>query len=181
MMGVAVLLINPKTPANVGGVLRACSVFGATSLRWTGDRVPHTHEARRRAGCTLKKPARLPREERLRDYSHVDWTHTPDDYIETFAKKIGAIPICVEVSEHAESLVDFEHPEHALYIFGPEDGHVPKGVRTLCHRFVRIPSMTRTPLNLAAAVNVVLYDRLAKELKGETTWSSRGEALMPAR
>lgn len=161
-MGASVLLINPKTPANVGGVLRACSIFGATSLRWTGDRVAHTHEARRRAGCTLKKPTRLPREERLRDYSHVDWTHLLEDEVETYAASLNATPVCVEISEHAESLADFVHPENALYIFGPEDGHVPKGVRTICHRFVRIPSVTRTPLNLAAAVNVVLYDRHAK-------------------
>jgi tRNA(Leu) C34 or U34 (ribose-2'-O)-methylase TrmL len=45
-------------------------------------------------------------------------------------------------------------------VFGPEDGHVPKGIRTACHRFVTIPS--HGCLNLAAAVNVVLYDRMAK-------------------
>jgi tRNA(Leu) C34 or U34 (ribose-2'-O)-methylase TrmL len=45
-------------------------------------------------------------------------------------------------------------------VFGPEDGHVPKGVRGACHRFVTIPS--DGCLNLAAAVNVVLYDRMAK-------------------
>jgi tRNA(Leu) C34 or U34 (ribose-2'-O)-methylase TrmL len=45
-------------------------------------------------------------------------------------------------------------------VFGPEDGSLPKGVRTACHQFVVIPSMHC--MNLAAAVYVVLYDRAYK-------------------
>ncbi len=69
-------------------------------------------------------------------------------------------PIAVEIRPDAESLVIFEHPEDALYVFGPEDGGLPKPVRLLCHRFVVIP--THHCLNLADAVNVVLYDRRLK-------------------
>jgi tRNA(Leu) C34 or U34 (ribose-2'-O)-methylase TrmL len=86
-----------------------------------------------------------------------------DDRIESYAARLEMVPVCVEVGENAESLDEFVHPERAVYIFGPEDGSVPKGVRTICHRFVRIPTATRTPLNLAAAVNVTLYDRYVKE------------------
>jgi tRNA(Leu) C34 or U34 (ribose-2'-O)-methylase TrmL len=53
----------------------------------------------------------------------------------------------------------------ALYVFGLEDGDVPKGVRHACHRFVRIPAADpheRTPYNLAFSVGAVLYDRLYK-------------------
>jgi tRNA(Leu) C34 or U34 (ribose-2'-O)-methylase TrmL len=32
----AVVLIDPKFPHNVGNALRACAVFGATRLVWTG-------------------------------------------------------------------------------------------------------------------------------------------------
>ena len=78
----------------------------------------------------------------------------------------GVTPVCIEVLDDAESLVRFDHPEHAAYVLGPEDGSVPEGVRAACHRFVRIPAVGRASgarcLNLAAAVNVVLYDRLAK-------------------
>ena len=66
----------------------------------------------------------------------------------------------MELRPDAEPLLTFEHPENALYVFGPEDGGLPKPIRVLCHRFVVIP--TRHCLNLAAAVNVVLYDRLLK-------------------
>ncbi len=72
----------------------------------------------------------------------------------------AATPVAVEIRPDAESLVMFEHPEDALYVFGPEDGGLPKPVRLLCHRFVVIP--THHCLNLAAAVNVALYDRRLK-------------------
>jgi tRNA C32,U32 (ribose-2'-O)-methylase TrmJ len=60
----------------------------------------------------------------------------------------------------AEQLPDFEHPEHALYVFGPEDGGLSSVHLRHCHRFVTIPS--DGCVNLAAAAYLVLYDRLVK-------------------
>jgi hypothetical protein len=51
-------------------------------------------------------------------------------------------------------------PDRALYIFGPEDGSLDKDIRDWCEDVVYIP--TTGCMNLAATVNVVLYDRLAK-------------------
>jgi tRNA(Leu) C34 or U34 (ribose-2'-O)-methylase TrmL len=71
----------------------------------------------------------------------------------------------VEKRDHAECLTDFVHPEWAIYVFGPEDGSLPKAVRHACHRFVWIPS--EQCLNLAAAVNVVLcHRRMSRQLAG---------------
>lgn len=157
----AVLLINPKTPYNVGAVIRACAIFDVPWLRWTGERVG-TAEARRKAGSWAKgknKP-RLPREERLKDYVGVDWRED-EGALGQFVSE-GLTPVAVEVRDQSEWLPDFVHPEQAVYVFGPEDGSIPKPVLHVCHRFLRIPSQNRTPLNLAAAVNVVLYDRYVK-------------------
>jgi len=162
-MSVAVVLINPKTPYNVGAVIRACSLFGVPTLRWTGTRISSA-EGRRKAGSHLKgNRPRLPREERLKDYTGVDWVEAADAVVSTLAEK-GLTPIAVEKREQAEPLDTFVHPPNALYVFGPEDGHVPQSVLAVCHRFVIIPTVQQSvPLNLAAAVNVVLYDRHAKE------------------
>lgn len=157
---VAVLLINPKTPYNVGATIRACSIFGVPWLRWTGKRITEA-EGRRKSGAA--KP-RLPREERMKDYIGVDSQHDEhalDEFIEA-----GLTPVAVEVRDSSERLHQFVHPQKAVYIFGPEDGSIAKGVLHVCHRFVRIPTVTRTPLNLAAAVNVVLYDRYCKTILG---------------
>lgn len=160
----AVLLIDPKTPPNVGGALRACSIFGVNELRWTGKRVEDFRQVTRTAGTAFpNSPAkwRLPREERMKEYRNVDWGQIPDENpIDGFRAR-GFTPVAVEVRPNSEQLPLFMHPEKALYIFGPEDGSIPKGLLHECERFVIVPS--RSCLNLAACINVVLYDRTVKE------------------
>jgi tRNA(Leu) C34 or U34 (ribose-2'-O)-methylase TrmL len=162
---IAVVLVNPKTPANVGGVLRACAAFGVTDLSWTGERVLDRSDLAGPARMSKRK-WRLPREERIDKYDHVQWARSErrlDALIED-----GLEPVCVERTTDACPLPLFVHPENAVYVFGPEDGGVPKGHRALCHHFVTIPAAPQYPnadsLNLAAAVNVVLYDRRAKQM-----------------
>lgn len=149
----ALLLISPKFPHNVGGALRAASCWGATHLHWTGERVEDPSK--------WPEGARLPREERMKAFAHVH-VHgdQPLSRCVTFFSDMGFTPVCVEVLDSAESLPDFVHPERAVYVFGPEDGDIPGGVRRECHRFVRIPS--NGCLNLAVAANLVLYDRHVK-------------------
>jgi tRNA(Leu) C34 or U34 (ribose-2'-O)-methylase TrmL len=152
----AVVLIDPKFPHNVGNALRACAVFGAGQLCWTGDRVAHPD---RWTGS-----ARLPREERMKAYRNVELGLGDDDperAVSTLAGR-GLTPVAVEVRDESESLDTFVHPENAVYVFGPEDGTLGRPTLSICHRFVRIPTAVRTPLNLAAAVNIVLYDRHVK-------------------
>ena len=105
-------------------------------------------------------PTHLPRELRMKAYAEVDFRRV-DRPFDLLAP--GVTPICVEFMDGAEDMMDFEHPEHALYVFGPEDGSVAQIYRRLCHRFIRIPS--KHCLNLAAAVNVVLFHR-ALQLRG---------------
>lgn len=77
---------------------------------------------------------------------------------DAFARDV--VPVAIELRAGCESLVTFEHPERALYVFGPEDGSLPRSVAPRCHRFVLIPSAHC--LNLACAVSIVLYDRRVK-------------------
>jgi tRNA(Leu) C34 or U34 (ribose-2'-O)-methylase TrmL len=151
----AVALINPKYPRNVGNALRACSNFRAHTLAWTPERIDHPN--------SWPVGTRLPREERMRLYSdvHVS-TQKRAHIIDAFPTYT---PVAVEISNSAESLITFEHPDEALYVFGPEDGSLDRGILKACHRFVMIPATSC--LNLAAAVNVILYDRMAK-LGGDT-------------
>ena len=166
-----VVLIDPKFPHNVGATIRACSCFGVESLVWTGSRIE------------LSKYERLPREERMKGYKSVQFVNHERPF-DLFAE---GTPVCVEVYEQSEPLTTFEHPDDAVYVFGPEDGKVPQVTRRLCHRFVHIPS--RFCLNLSAAVNVVLAHRLmSRQLAGvtpllplrEMLHEVRGEVLTPA-
>lgn len=143
-MTVAILLINPKYPRNVGAVLRTCAAYGVPKLVWTGRRIEgDLHE-------------RLPREERMRGFRDVYWgpTRAPFDELPAL------VPVAIEVMANSESLVGFEHPPNALYVFGPEDGGLTGVTLRHCHRFVSIPTLHC--LNLAMAVGTVLYDRQVK-------------------
>jgi tRNA(Leu) C34 or U34 (ribose-2'-O)-methylase TrmL len=140
------ILIDTKYVHNLAAAIRAASCFGVPKLVWTGERV------------NLSGLSRLPREERMKGYKDVNWTHDPlNKPLRHFQT---GTPVCVELLEKSEPLSTFVHPENGVYIFGPEDGGVPQAVRVRCHRFVHIPA--HHCLNLAAAINVVLYDRLAK-------------------
>jgi len=90
------------------------------------------------------------------------WKHIPvlrvDDLKDTLP--FNCIPVAVELTTKAKPLTTFKHPERAFYVFGPEDGDVPKNVLSWCQHEVFIP--TKGCVNLAQAVNVVLYDRLLK-------------------
>jgi tRNA(Leu) C34 or U34 (ribose-2'-O)-methylase TrmL len=153
-------LLCPKYTHNVAGALRACANFEIPTLLWSGTRV--TLDAERE---------RIPREERMKGYRTVEFQQD-DRPLLTLTEEWAlpdATPVCVEIREHALPLQIFTHPPNAVYVFGPEDGEVPQVYRRLCHYFVRIPSLHC--LNLAAAVNVVLYDRTAKlGLKGTPEW-----------
>jgi len=145
-----IALTNPKYPHNVGAAIRACSCWGIQKLVWSGKRVPHPDEWSE----SELSDYRIPREERMKGYKSVELVRS-----ERFKDLIvgGIIPVAIELVPDAENLFDFEHPENAMYIFGPEDGGLTSIILQHCHRFIKIP--TRHCLNLGCAINVVLAHR----------------------
>jgi tRNA(Leu) C34 or U34 (ribose-2'-O)-methylase TrmL len=165
--GPGIILVNPKYVHNVAAAIRAASCFDVTRLVWTGSRVdPSTLE-------------RLPREERMKGYKDVLWTHdTKDKPFNLFTQDV--VPVCIELLENSEGLTHFVHPENAVYVFGREDGGVPQVLRRFCHRFVNIPA--NHCLNLATAIAITLYDRkMKRQLKGLEPVLSSTEMLKEHR
>ncbi len=80
--------------------------------------------------------------------------HLPILITNDFPQILNVPYIYVDFSENSIPLYEFEHPKRALYVFGGEDQTLitPKNRRT-----VYIP--TTGCLNLAMAVNTILYDR----------------------
>jgi len=147
-MTVAIGLTNPKFARNVAAVIRSASCYEVPTVLWSGRRV--TDE--------LAKASRLPREERMKGYANVQTTITN----RMFDHTRGLIPVAIELVPGAECLIEFEHPENAFYVFGPEDGSLSRADLGQCYKFVKIP--TAHCLNLATAVSTVLYDRHAKRV-----------------
>ena len=132
-------LDNPKTDINVGAVLRAAGVFRADMVAISG------HRYGRAPTDTMKFYRHLP-------LLQVDDLHEVIPF--------DCVPVAVELVERATPLTEYKHPERAFYIFGAEDATLGKRVLSWCRDVVYIP--TNGCLNLAACVNVVLYDRLSK-------------------
>lgn len=134
-------LIEPKHVTNIGSVLRASYVYDSKMVAIQAA-------SRRSIHSTADTP---------RAYQHVPVLQATNlrDLVPE-----GATPVAVDLVSGARSLVSFQHPKSAFYIFGPEDGTIPDEVLAWCP--VRLMVPTRGCMNLAATVNVVLYDRMAK-------------------
>ena len=133
-------LVQPKTPVNVGAVLRAAHCFGAAFVAVTGRRY------KRAPTDTMNYVAHNP-------------LFTVENILD--ACPFDCVPIAVDLIEGATALPQFVHPPRAYYIFGPEDGTLGKTVTDRCAATIVIPS--KACLNLAMAVNVVAYDRTSKK------------------
>ena len=180
----SIVLINPKYARNVSMVCRIASCFEVKQVWFTGNRVSLTNpelnvndefEEFGLAKNRSKKP-RLPREERFKGYKDVKLL----PYAKPLNQFENYTPIAVELCNGAETLVDFVHPENAVYVFGPEDGGVTSVWNRLCHRRLFIP--TRHCLNLATSISIILYDRYLKEiLSGARERQTMEELLMEDR
>lgn len=135
----AIGLYGPKNSSNIGSALRAAACYGAGLIAVQGRRY-------RQASTDTTK-----------GWRHLPFIETPDLWS---VIPLGAVPVAVEFVPTATPLPAFTHPERAFYVFGPEDGSVPRELAARCRTTVYVP--TAFCMNLAAAVNVLLYDRMVK-------------------
>ncbi|MGB1236871.1 MAG: RNA methyltransferase [Pseudomonadales bacterium] len=138
----AIALIDPKSPSNVGAVMRAAGCYSAEHVFYSGERYDR---AAKFHTDTKNVSARIA------------LTHIDD--IASLKQPSRAL-VCVDLIEGATPLPQFEHPENAVYIFGPEDGSISQRLVDIADAVVYVPTVGC--MNLAASVNVLLYDRLAK-------------------
>lgn len=128
----------------MGSILRAAGCYQVQSIHYTGTRYDRASQY-----VTDTKKRHL----------EISPTHVVD--IIAVAKAQHLKLVAIELVEGAIPLPDFSHPANAMYVFGPEDGTIEQLILDQCDHVVYIPTIGC--MNLAATVNVVLYDRLAKQ------------------
>ena len=143
---VSIGLINPKSPDNVHSVMRAAGNYRVNSVFYTGSRYPRAVELNPNAPDISRKVS-----------ENVPLTEV-NCLIDNAAVDMKVV--CIELAENAIALPEYQHPENAFYIFGPEDSTIGQDVIDRADAVVYIPTVGC--MNLAATVNVVLYDRLVK-------------------
>jgi tRNA G18 (ribose-2'-O)-methylase SpoU len=136
---VGIGLDGAKDPYNIGAILRAAGIFGAAFVGVSGRRYT-------KVGTDTMRAHR----------------HLPLFQVEDLKTIIpyDCVPVAVDLIEGAIPLPEYKHPERAFYIFGAEDATLGERVLSWCRDVIYIP--TSGCLNLAACVNVVLYDRMLK-------------------
>jgi len=140
----AIALDNPKCLANIGGVMRAAACYSASLVVIGGPRPPRIHGI---ATDTTKAARHIP---------HL----LTDDVFDAIPH--DCIPVAVDLVDGAVPLPEYRHPERAFYVFGAEDATLGARILDRCRDRVMVP--TAYCMNLAATVNVVLYDRSAKSI-----------------
>jgi tRNA(Leu) C34 or U34 (ribose-2'-O)-methylase TrmL len=145
-------LHEPKCEKNIGAVLRACGCYEAEMIVVAGKRYHH-------APTDTQKT----------------WRHIPLIEVADLRLAIpkGCVVVAVDLIEGARPLTTYVHPERAFYVFGGEDRTLGPNVLSWCRDVVYVP--TAHCMNLAATVNVVLYDRLAK--RGMRVLLPKGKAV----
>lgn len=130
----------PKTSLNVGSAMRAAYVYEAKMIATSGHRYSPVST------------------DTMKAYRHIPFLQS-DDLFDVIP--YDCVPVAVDLIEGARPLPSYRHPERAFYIFGPEDGTLGNKITSRCRDAIMVP--TNRCMNLAATVNVVLYDRLAKQ------------------
>lgn len=133
-------LDNPKSAVNVGSAMRAVGVYDAAFLACTGTRFSTGYA------------------DTMKHYRHIPFIRVQDLHS---IVPYDCVPVAVDLIDGAIPLPEYKHPGRAFYVFGAEDATLGSRVLSWCRDVVVIP--TNGCMNLAATVNVVLYDRMMKE------------------
>lgn len=146
---VSIGLTKPKSPTNVGAVMRAAGCFRVKAVFYTGTRYDR---AAKFSTDTKDVGQNIP-------------LTGVENLLDGIPEQVKIV--CVELVEGATPLPEFQHPDNVIYIFGPEDGTISQDAIDRADSVVYIPTVGS--MNLAATVNVVLYDRLSKSEAGHAS------------
>lgn len=166
---VTIALTNPKSPSNVGAVMRAAGCYQADQVIYSGRRYEQAVKFNKN---TLKTDTH--NAQGIIPLIGVEDFINISDLLENIPASSKVI--CVDLVEGATPLPHFIHPENAIYIFGPEDGTIKQQVIDSADEVVFVPTIGC--MNLAASVNVLLYDRLSKSVKHQETSTVTDNALI---
>lgn len=136
-------LENPKNGVNLRIAIRNSSALGVNNIIYTGDNIDFSK-----------------RQDDTEQYKNV-----PVHKVDCLLKFVpfNTEVILVELTDDAENLESFKHPENAFYIFGNEEKGISK--KLLNKGFKKVFINTKLSLNLSSTIGIILYDRQLKQKK----------------
>ena len=133
---------NIKTHYNLGTLFRSALIFNSNFIFTVNKRY------KKQCSDVFKTYNQIP----LYHYNDFDdfYNHLPYS-----CKLIG-----VEITDDAQEIKNFQHPNKCVYLLGSEDSGLTKKAISKCHDIIKIPG--NKSLNVSVAGSIIMYDRLLK-------------------
>lgn len=151
---IAIVLVSPHIPENIGSVARAMANMGLSRLILVAPK-----------NCDLSRILKTATGPSIDIIENMDVRSELLDalgefnYVVATTARIGALrPAHAEPKEMAQMLVDITQENQVAIVFGPEDRGLSNDEIKLAHLIVRIPTKGFASLNLAQAVLIIAYE-----------------------
>jgi tRNA/rRNA methyltransferase len=154
MENIAIVLVRPQIPENIGSVARAMCNMGLSHLVLVSPENYDQNRAHRTAtGHSVKILERMEVFEKLGD------ALGKYEYIAGTTARTGAMrPAITCPDRFASNLISISRKNRTAILFGPEDCGLSNEHLKHCHTIVTIPTGGFSSLNLAQAVMIICYE-----------------------
>lgn len=151
---VAIILVEPQIPENIGSVARAMHNMGISRLVLVN---PKNCDRRRMYVTATGSSSQVL--ESMDIYSDLGDALAPFQYLVGTTARIGASrPALVWPRDLARQLIPVSKENRVGILFGPEDRGLSNDHLRFCHTITRIPTDSFSSLNLAQAVVILCYE-----------------------
>jgi tRNA/rRNA methyltransferase len=159
---VAIILVEPKLPENIGAVARAMNNMDIRRLiiinpaNLDPDRV-----------VKMATSHSMDILDNMKVHDDLRGALAPFRYIAGTTARVGSMrPALTTPKELAKSLISISKENDIAILFGPEDRGLSNDHLSYCHTIINIPTSEFSSLNLAQAVMIVCYELF--QARGET-------------
>jgi tRNA/rRNA methyltransferase len=151
---VAIVLVEPKAPENIGAVARAMNNMDIERLIVVN---PANMDPDRIAKMATSHSMGILEKMQVQD--DLKNALAPFQYIAGTTARVGAMrPALMTPHKLAGELIPVSKDNDIAILFGPEDKGLSNEHLTLCHTIINIPTSEFSSLNLAQAVMIVCYE-----------------------
>jgi tRNA/rRNA methyltransferase len=154
LTNIAIVLVEPQIPENIGAVARAMNNMGIRQLLLVKpERCDLTRILRMATGTSIDIV------EEMEVFEDLNEALAPFHYVVGTTARVGAQrPSLSNPRDLAQALIPISQNNRVAILFGPEDRGLSNEHLRPCHTIATIPTAQFASLNLAQAVMIFCYD-----------------------
>lgn len=151
---IAVALVEPQIPENIGSVARAMNNTGIRRLILVRPKNCDLSRVLKTATGTSVEII-----EEMEEFHDLGEALAPFQYVVGTTARVGSLrPALTQPRRLAQDLISLSRENHVVILFGPEDRGLSNEQLRSCHTIATIPTAGFASLNLAQAVMIVCYE-----------------------